>query len=80
MEDALDAVLAVLERLKALMTRDETTEAQEEIYRKRHIAVGIPSLYGRYREEKFDAAGMGACSVLQPHRARTNSCSRVTSL
>jgi len=57
-EDALEAVLAVLERLKALMTRDEPTEAVEDIYRKRHIAVGIPSLYGRYREEKFDAAGI----------------------
>jgi pyruvate,orthophosphate dikinase len=57
-EEALDAVLAVLEALKALMTREERTEAVEDIYRKRHIAVGIPSLYGRYREEKFDAAGL----------------------
>jgi len=57
-EEALDAVLAILEALKALMTREERTEAVEDIYRKRHIAAGIPSLYGRYREEKFDAAGL----------------------
>ena len=57
-EDALDALLSVLEALKGLMTREEQTEGVEDIYRKRHIAVGIPSLYGRYREEKFDAAGL----------------------
>src|SRR5262245_25080921 len=29
--------------------------------------------------EKFDADGIGACSVDHPHRERTNSCSTVTS-
>ncbi len=57
-EDALDATLGILEALKEIMTREERTEAVEDIYRKRHIAVGIPSLYGRYREQKFDAAGL----------------------
>ncbi|MBW2316533.1 MAG: hypothetical protein JRH10_20410, partial [Deltaproteobacteria bacterium] len=57
-EEALDALLTILEDLKVLMTRDELTEGVEDIYRKRHVAVGIPSLYGRYQEEKFDAAGL----------------------
>jgi len=57
-ESALDALLDVLEALQALMTREERTEGVEDIYRKRHVAVGIPSLYGRYHEEKFDAAGL----------------------
>ncbi|HKJ23450.1 MAG TPA: hypothetical protein VKB65_01415, partial [Myxococcota bacterium] len=57
-EEALDALLAILEALQALMTSEEHTEGVEDIYRKRHVAVGIPSLYGRYHEEKFDAAGL----------------------
>jgi hypothetical protein len=28
---------------------------EEEIYQKRHIAVGIPSMYGRYKEQRFDS-------------------------
>lgn len=57
-EEALDATLGLLEALKEIMTSPEHTEAVEDIYRKRHIAVGIPSLYGRYRERKFDATGL----------------------
>ena len=40
------------------MTSEEKTEGHEDIYRKRHIAAGIPSMYGRYREEKFEAIGL----------------------
>ena len=34
------------------------TEAVESIYHKRHIAAGIPSMYGSYREERFEAIGL----------------------
>ena len=34
------------------------TQAVEDTYRKRHIAVGIPSMYGRYREPRFEAMGL----------------------
>ncbi len=30
----------------------------ENIYQKRHIAAGIPSIYGNYNEAKFDALGL----------------------
>ena len=30
----------------------------ESIYHKRHIAAGIPSMYGSYREERFEAIGL----------------------
>ncbi len=30
----------------------------ENIYHKRHIAAGIPSMYGDYSEPKFDALGL----------------------
>jgi pyruvate, orthophosphate dikinase len=58
-EEALAVLLDVLERVKEIVTRPEQTRGHEEIHRKRHIAVGIPSMYGRYREEKFEALGLG---------------------
>ncbi|MBW2268085.1 MAG: hypothetical protein JRH16_05880 [Deltaproteobacteria bacterium] len=59
LEGALDAALTILEELKDFVLVGEASEAHEQIYRKRHIAVGIPSLYGSYREEKFEAVGLG---------------------
>ncbi len=56
---ALDTLLGILEQLQETILRSERTEGVEDIYRKRHIAAGIPSLYGRYQEEKFDALGLG---------------------
>jgi pyruvate,orthophosphate dikinase len=57
-ESALEILIEMLEELKAIIVGREATQAIEDIYRKRHIAVGIPSLYGRYQEEKFEAAGL----------------------
>jgi pyruvate,orthophosphate dikinase len=57
-EDALEILLGVLERLKEMIVSEERTEGIEDIYHKRHIAVGIPSMYGRYHEEKFEAMGL----------------------
>jgi len=54
----LEAILAALEQLKAIILSPETFPAQEDIYYKRHIAVDIPSVYGRYREKKFDALSL----------------------
>ena len=38
--------------------RPGETAAVEDIYLKRHIAAGIPSMYGSYREERFEAVGL----------------------
>ncbi|KPJ99482.1 MAG: phosphoenolpyruvate synthase [Desulfobacterales bacterium SG8_35] len=54
----LDALLTHLEGLKEIILSKEKFEAKEDIYYKRHIAVDIPSVYGRYRERKFDALGL----------------------
>ncbi len=54
----LDAALSVLEALKAIVLDPEAAEATENIYQKRHIAAGIPSIYGSYSEPKFDALGL----------------------
>lgn len=54
----LSALLAHLERLKEIILSGETFAAKESIYHKRHIAVDIPSVYGRYEEKKFDALSL----------------------
>ncbi len=54
----LDALLEHLEKLKAVILSDRKFQPREDIYYKRHIAVDIPSVYGRYSERKFDALGL----------------------
>ncbi|HMK55541.1 MAG TPA: PEP/pyruvate-binding domain-containing protein [Dissulfurispiraceae bacterium] len=54
----LEAVLAYLAKLKDIILSSEKFEAIEDIARKRHIAAGVPSMYGRYVEKKFDALSM----------------------
>ena len=55
---ALGRVLDLLEQLQAIIQRPGETAAVEDIYLKRHIAAGIPSMYGSYREERFEAVGL----------------------
>ncbi len=57
-EECLEHILTYLEKLKEIILSPQKFEAREDIYRKRHIAADIPSLYGRYREKKFDALGL----------------------
>ncbi len=54
----LDAALTVLEHLKAIILGPAAVAATENIYQKRHIAAGIPSIYGNYSEPRFDALGL----------------------
>src|SRR5450830_1010470 len=54
----LDAALDVLRGLKSIVLSPTPSTATENIYQKRHIAAGIPSIYGNYREPKFDALGL----------------------
>ncbi|MDH3360347.1 MAG: phosphoenolpyruvate synthase, partial [Desulfobulbaceae bacterium] len=54
----LNSLLDHLEALKKTILSEEVFEAKEDIYYKRHIAVDIPSVYGRYREKKFDALSL----------------------
>lgn len=56
--ECLEVLLDYLEGLKEIILSPEQFEAREDIYIKRHIAVDIPSMYGRYREKKFDALGL----------------------
>ncbi len=54
----IDASLTVLEELQKIILSPEPSSAVENIYQKRHIAAGIPSIYGNYGEPKFDALGL----------------------
>ena len=55
---ALTVILKFLGVLKARILSGQQTPSYENIYHKRHIAAGIPSMYGTYHEEKFDALGL----------------------
>ena len=57
-QEALKQIYSLMETLKETILSDTITEATENIYYKRHIAVGIPSMYGQYKEPKFDALGL----------------------
>lgn len=54
----LDFVFRTLRRLHEVILDPVRSEGREEIYYKRHIAAGIPSMYGRYLEPKFQALGL----------------------
>ncbi|MBN1930389.1 MAG: pyruvate, phosphate dikinase [Desulfobacterales bacterium] len=51
-------LLEYLERLKNLILSNQIYEIREDIYKKRHFTVDIPSMYGTYHEMKFDALGL----------------------
>lgn len=57
-ERSLRVVLALIAALKGRVLSPQKTDYFENIYYKRHIAAGIPSMYGTYREEKFEALGL----------------------
>ena len=53
----LQGILDYLKLLKQIILSPKQFEISEDIYRKRHIAADIPSMYGTYHERKFDALG-----------------------
>jgi pyruvate,orthophosphate dikinase len=57
-EAALRRVYYFMERLREIILDPQKSEACEDIYHKRHIAAGIPSMYGKYHEAKFEAMGL----------------------
>jgi len=51
-------LLNYLDRLRLLILSKDNFEIRENIYKKRHFTVDIPSMYGTYHELKFDAMGL----------------------
>jgi len=54
----LFGLLDYLELLKGIILSSRIFDVKEDIYKKRHFTVDIPSTYGSYREPKFDAFGL----------------------
>jgi pyruvate,orthophosphate dikinase len=54
----LAGLIGFLETLKELILSPKHYEASENIYKKRHFTVDIPSMYGSYHELKFDGLGL----------------------
>jgi pyruvate,orthophosphate dikinase len=57
-ERSLERIHSLLSTLRENIVSPEESLPHEEIYRKRHIAAGIPSMYGRYAEKRFDSLGL----------------------
>ncbi|MCF6170123.1 MAG: hypothetical protein L3J66_04000 [Bacteroidales bacterium] len=57
-ENSLKLIYAFMNKLKAVIFNPKPSKSWENIYHKRHIAIGIPSMYGVYREPKFEALGL----------------------
>jgi len=55
---SITIVLKFLSILKERIVSVKKTQFYENIYYKRHIAAGIPSMYGTYYEKKFEAVGL----------------------
>jgi pyruvate,orthophosphate dikinase len=56
--EKLRGLLDVQEELKIIVLSDQTYEIREDIYKKRHFTIDIPSMYGSYHEMKFNALGL----------------------
>lgn len=56
--NALKVLLKIMASLKLIILDDKKSESWEKVYYKRHIAAGIPSMYGHYHEKKFEAMGL----------------------
>ena len=57
-DSSIRQMLGYIGRLNALTLDPKPSEPWENIYYKRHIAAGIPSMYGTYRETKLEAMGV----------------------
>ncbi len=56
--EALRTIYSLMKQLNEIIFDPKQTEGWESIYYKRHIAFGIPSMYGQYKEVKFEAMGL----------------------
>ena len=57
-DSSIHQMLNYIGRLNKIVLDPKPTQPWENIYYKRHIAAGIPSMYGQYREPKLEAMGI----------------------
>jgi len=58
LQKRLYLLLEYMEKLQVVILSDESFEIRQDIYKKRHITIDIPSMYGSYHEMKFDCLGL----------------------
>jgi pyruvate,orthophosphate dikinase len=58
LQKQLFMLLEYMEKLQTVILSDESFEIRQDIYKKRHITIDIPSMYGSYHEMKFDCLGL----------------------
>lgn len=56
--EALKCIYRFMIKLNEIIFDKRKSEGWENIYYKRHVAFGIPSMYGEYHEPKFEAMGL----------------------
>ena len=54
----LEHIFSIMRKLNEIIFDPKPSVGWENVVYKRHIAFGIPSMYGYYRENKFDALGL----------------------
>jgi pyruvate,orthophosphate dikinase len=54
----LDVLLDAMEKLQKIILSQSVFDVSEDILQKRHVTTDIPSVYGYYRERKFDALSL----------------------
>jgi pyruvate,orthophosphate dikinase len=57
-KEALKSIYRLMAQLKARILDKTESKGYENIFFKRHVAAGIPSMYGQYIEPKFEALGL----------------------
>ncbi|HNW67302.1 MAG TPA: PEP/pyruvate-binding domain-containing protein [Bacteroidales bacterium] len=56
--ETLKHIFSIMKKLNNIIFDPKQSTGWENVVYKRHIAFGIPSMYGYYKEEKFDALGL----------------------
>ena len=54
----IKTIYSIMGKMNQIIFDPKESEGWENIYHKRHIAYGIPSIYGKYSEKKFEALGV----------------------
>ena len=57
-DNTIRYLMEMMDKLRHIVQNPTPGQGWENIYYKRHIAAGIPSMYGQYRESKFEAMGL----------------------
>lgn len=56
--ESIQILFDFMHQLKGIILDPVESQGVENIFFKRHVAAGIPSMYGQYSEPKFEALGM----------------------